>query len=1806
MPPTIEQDIQIMLAEADPARRSFLAARMIDAGTHVGMTRGQADEIVGLLAQRDTIPFEQAKTEIGQAWQGLQTQTPVQAPARALDRSTRQGAVVQQAQLDAAMRGGGVQLPEPYYAGPPEGREAYMRRFYESQGANEAGVIPRQDGNFSASLLGTDGGQAWYTDPAGTAVAVAGGLGVEPGASMGYNLSRVMEGQPEWQTPEEASATAMRNQLAAGPVQFIRRKQAENMAGSIAGTLGGYAGAAGVGGRAGLRATQAIGRGGARTAARAGAAVAGENVAIGVQAGLLEAGRTVDADAALRAGAQATTPGIVATVATKLARGQNVAPMEWADLGLSLGFDGVSVFQAMRAVGLPDNVARSAAGEAVRSQEMLALPPGRNAVAPDGTPVRAPDVIDPRAAAPDPNQYRGPRDLSPGERARSAEESARYQQQAAQERDIAQRFQREVEVQDPFYSVTPRAQQMAEQVMREIGPARHKERLAVTRLALKEQFPELGDGSLNRITRQTAKKLDAEAIEYGQAATARPMQQTPGQQLAAREAQGDLPPVREAMPQGGEGAGRANTLTARPQSTPTPAYEPYVGPSTIGRYAAGQGLGERLEVPGSTRAAGEQSLTRADIETRLVDRATEQGLIRGNEDFAQQFLGEPEVSTSFRGNMPRELIEALEGRPDLRMAIRTRVPKGTGEDSLASLGTERFVKMLEQSRGSNVRQAVEAYEGDPNPEMAWLVHAREMASPGERLTEVHASSLGEGSTFRIGEQSYTVAKRDGILTAIDEQGGTREISDYQSVPMSKGSLRAGDARAAQKAIRRAEEFEAEPVPFGDQPTPARQPNLEQRTVRASRADMESAGFEKVAEMGSQNAAVAYAKRQDADGGPRHIVIKDGERHLVMRGGALPTLFVAMGLGSVAKGIADAQSPEEAEAHIQAAGIGGDLDLENPFVWLLLAGAAIAGSGSLAKRAGVNVPGQRTASQAVRGTGRAIYQALDVYSGPLIDRLEAKGKGKPTTTAFVEKARTATDEANKVVRRWHAKIIDSVAKKMHGPTSIIKGRRARAELMHEIKVAEVDGVEAFETMGQQLIEGLEPVDGFSQLAREYQQTHKRLYGETGKHMEGSGIQVEIIGEDGRPRLVPFKQQGDPVWLRHLSPDLVRALKEGGDYGRAVKRAISKAIAALNEGEEAPVEWERITKAIEETYDGGEVSTARIIRTTNAEHLRTIERMPSIIRFDFDGHKRTIHVLDTDPVRQLTQMANKAAARSAVSKHVGYERSTLYGQEKSIAELRSAILAEAGESGAALFDETMRSLSALPLAQHLKFQARPGTAGYEAQRVMRSVFGLARTFGLSASPAVNLPEPLGLPRALFGTRNFARALVELGTGQRWGRNLLLEELHRDGFVTRDRLPWYGLTRPTTRGDTLGNAVVFIESAARSAAQLVGTPHRLSNEWGEIVSAAAARRMIEHLKSGRATAMDRIRLRLMNFTDAQVDQLASGQAPERLYDSVRTRAAQRAVGANARPHELSKAGNDPLYRSVVWYDAYTQMITNRAGRALGLMLSAPKGEKKAAALLAADLGIGGAMAGLSGIALRAMLFGGVTGLALEWRRANQELSGDDGAAGVSRFFARIFEAYFGGPMYAAMGSAFDDGLTMSDLGQALSSVRAGTDLWNLLTGQGPFANLPAHEQADLYLRRGTPIYRGLADWVAAYGLCDDNPKYDAAKREVYRYLREHDLISVGEFGQAEAFTVGMRRARRQIMAGDYEKARQTMIEAAQSEGRSWDQVRQSLLGMRILPRIPLKDRATHLQAIRGRLGEDGYARVLMHDRLLEAMAR
>ncbi len=83
-----------------------------------------------------------------------------------------------------------------------------------------------------------------------------------------------------------------------------------------------------------------------------------------------------------------------------------------------------------------------------------------------------------------------------------------------------------------------------------------------------------------------------------------------------------------------------------------------------------------------------------------------------------------EISTQFKGAVPTELLEALEGRTHLLSWVSGNNRTGTGADTLATLGTDGFVEMLEAAHRSELEQArdLAGKARDFDPEAAFLAH----------------------------------------------------------------------------------------------------------------------------------------------------------------------------------------------------------------------------------------------------------------------------------------------------------------------------------------------------------------------------------------------------------------------------------------------------------------------------------------------------------------------------------------------------------------------------------------------------------------------------------------------------------------------------------------------------------------------------------------------------------------------------------------------------------------------------------------------------------------------------------------------------------------------------------------------------------------------------------------------------------------------------------------------------------------------------------------------------------------------------
>jgi len=223
-------------------------------------------------------------------------------------------------------------------------------------------------------------------------------------------------------------------------------------------------------------------------------------------------------------------------------------------------------------------------------------------------------------------------------------------------------------------------------------------------------------------------------------------------------------------------------------------------------------------------------LSRAEVERRLIANARDSlGLeevrrLGDLEAIQQQFDGANpdqslEVSTTFAGPLPTELVTALEGKTHLLSKLRSNKGKGQGEDTLSALGEDGFVTMLEAAHRSELEQAKELARGatDFDPAAAFYAHLldnwpRQDAGFQTETIAKPDEALNAGDRLTIFGDTYMIETIDGHSALVNEDG---EIVTYltalDDMIVDKGSVErdAADAETDEKDERTAIKAESE-------------------------------------------------------------------------------------------------------------------------------------------------------------------------------------------------------------------------------------------------------------------------------------------------------------------------------------------------------------------------------------------------------------------------------------------------------------------------------------------------------------------------------------------------------------------------------------------------------------------------------------------------------------------------------------------------------------------------------------------------------------------------------------------------------------------------------------------------------------------------------------------------------------------------------------------------------------------------------------------------------------------------------------
>ena len=206
--------------------------------------------------------------------------------------------------------------------------------------------------------------------------------------------------------------------------------------------------------------------------------------------------------------------------------------------------------------------------------------------------------------------------------------------------------------------------------------------------------------------------------------------------------------------------------------------------------------------------------TRADLEARIVreyERSPRYESEKAQEDIdlaksGQVNQGDVSGFFNFREDtLPADLVDATDGRPELRRLFKTGVrgADAIGSDQLAQLGAERYVKIAERRmrirNEAKLGEALSALrrDADQNPQGAFLaqLHDNLPARSGRAKEAIDPADLKTGAKFTINGHEFRVTEEaSGYRVLRDgEDFDPVPVDALDAVPVDKGSLKQAGA-----------------------------------------------------------------------------------------------------------------------------------------------------------------------------------------------------------------------------------------------------------------------------------------------------------------------------------------------------------------------------------------------------------------------------------------------------------------------------------------------------------------------------------------------------------------------------------------------------------------------------------------------------------------------------------------------------------------------------------------------------------------------------------------------------------------------------------------------------------------------------------------------------------------------------------------------------------------------------------------------------------------------------------------------------
>lgn len=565
---------------------------------------------------------------------------------------------------------------------------------------------------------------------------------------------------------------------------------------------------------------------------------------------------------------------------------------------------------------------------------------------------------------------------------------------------------------------------------------------------------------------------------------------------------------------------------------------------------------------------------------------------------------------------------------------------------------------------------------------------------------------------------------------------------------------------------------------------------------------------------------------------------------------------------------------------------------------------------------------------------------NVWSAWLLDVVRDFNGGGVIQDFHYGLARKATDASHALIGEQN----EAVLKVQRLTRSILNGRtrRALSELMDGTTLYDASGkkvgfISNLAALLDKKYERYRPAN-VSAEAHEVLFAVRQFLDQQARIAAREKMSVLLTDENGKESRVPFTlDAGDrarEVMPRSFTEDFWRILQHEDPVMRG---QLAKALSVANN-----TEMKEAIKMVESLRQKSKKEAILYL-----ESKRLIDVMPTHISMP---NGRLVEILYTDPFTYVQRLQLKLALR------VGFFRAYA-AKPLEYVDKKTHLLVKSPDykvidpknldrmvqdfnkrtnGGGVHLERLFRTLNGLPVTD--SFYLNVDHPGYMIYRALHELLTVKKALWLTKAAIVNVTEPVGA----FGITGPRRWMQTAGTfSKALAPHLMMKGVNKLGkVITFKQLKlfeealsndhWTMMKDAAIRNGTMAPHMVrfaidprfAVSSAVKQVSDGIvaasGTTGAIS--FGEHFVAWAGHLMAKDMAAGKTSNSDRVRLKMMGFTDAEVNQMMTKPADSaELYAAIPIRMVTTLLGTNTLPAERSLWKNWRYARDVIAFDTY-----------------------------------------------------------------------------------------------------------------------------------------------------------------------------------------------------------------------------------------------------------------------------------------------